>query len=93
MHTLYEKVKDKGIEFLLVNIMESEETVKNVVRKRGYTLPVLMDTEGVVAKEYGVWGTPGVYLVNSKGYVVAFGAGRRDWDSPEGVAVVGSLTD
>jgi len=91
MHTLYEKVKDKGIEFLLVNLMESEDTVRRVVEDRGYTLPVLLDTKGVTAKEYGVWGTPGFYLVNAKGNVVAFGAGRRSWDSGEAVAVVRSL--
>lgn len=93
MHTLHEKVRDKGIEFVLVNIMESAEIVKNVVADRGYTLPVLLDTSGVAAKEYGVWGTPGFYLVNSKGYVVAFGAGRRSWDSNEALVVVRSLAD
>ena len=93
IHALHEKVKDKGIEFLLVNIMESAETVKKVVADRGYTLPVLLDTRGATAKEYGVWGMPGVYLVDSKGYVVAFGAGRRNWDTREGLAIVRSLAD
>jgi peroxiredoxin len=93
IHVLHEKVKDKGIEFVLVNIMESAGTVKEVVEDRGYKLPVLLDTRGEAARKYKVWGTPGVYLINSKGYVVAVGIGRRDWDNREGIAVVRSLAD
>jgi len=93
IHVLHEKVKDKGIAFLLVNLMESAETVKEVVDDRGYTLPVLLDTRGETARKYKVWGTPGVYLINAKGYVVAVGLGRRNWDSREGIAVIRSLAD
>jgi len=93
MHTLYEKVKDEGLEFILVNLMESPEKVKDVVADRGYTLPVLLDVTGEVAREYKVWGTPGIYLVNPQGYVVAVGLGSRNWDSREGIDVLRALAD
>ena len=93
IHAVYEKVKDAGVAFVLVDLMESRETVKAAVAQRRYTLPILLDTTGEVAREYRVWGTPGVYLVNRRGYVVALGLGRRNWDSPEGIAVLRSLAD
>ena len=93
IHAVYEKVKDAGVEFILVDVMESRKTVEAAVAQRGYTLPVLLDTTGKVAREYRVWGTPGVYLVNREGYVVALGLGRRNWDSPEGIAVLRSLAN
>ena len=91
MHQVYEKVRGSGIEFLLVNIMESAATVKHAVRQRGYTLPVLLDPTGSAARSYKVWGTPGVYLIDTKGRVVAVGLGTRPWDSPEGLRVLKAL--
>lgn len=93
MHTLYEKVKDHGVEFILVNLMERPEKVKDVVAERGYTLPVWLDTTGKAARAYKVWGTPGVYLVNPEGYVVAVGLGRRNWNSAEGLEVLRALAE
>lgn len=93
MHQVHEKVKNSGIEFLLVNVMENAATVKRAVRQRGYTLPVLLDSTGRAAASYKVWGTPGVYLIDSKGRVVAVGLGTRQWDSPEGVRVLKALNE
>ena len=93
LHTLHEKVRDSGIEFVLVNVMESRETVKQVVTESGYTLPVWLDVTGQAARDYRVWGTPGVYLVNPQGQIVALGLGRRNWDSREGIAVLRALAD
>lgn len=93
IHTVHEKVRDSGIAFLLVNVMESPDTVREVVADRGYTLPVLLDINGEAARDYKVWGTPGVYLVDPRGYVVAVGLGRRDWESQEGIAVLKALAD
>lgn len=90
---MHEEVKDKNIEFVLINLMESPETVKEAVADREYTLPVLLDVTGETARNYKVWGTPGVYLINPQGYVVAVGIGRRNWESREGIAVLRALAD
>lgn len=93
IHAVYEKLRGENLEFMLINVMESPETVKRVVAERGYELPVLLDVNGEAARKYRVWGTPGVYLVDPRGYVVALGLGLRNWDSREGMAVLRALAD
>ena len=72
---------------------ESPATVRAEVKKRGYSLPILLDSNAAMAKTYGVWGTPGVYLIDSSGNVIAGGLGPHDWDSPEGLRVLESFAN
>ena len=78
---------------MLINVRESSSTVTEAVKKRGYSFPVLLDSTAATARTYGVWGTPGVYLIDSKGYVIAGGLGPHNWDSPVGLRVLKSFTN
>ena len=53
-----------------------------MVKERGYTSPVLLDTSGdVTGRVYGVFGPPTVYLVDRGGRLVGRAVGRRDWST------------
>jgi len=91
LHNVYEKVKESGLQILLIDIRESHSAVQRVVKKRGYTLQVLLDRNGSVTKSYAVWATPTVYLIDPKGYLIAQAVGPRDWDSAAGLRILKSI--
>lgn len=76
---------------LLIDIQEPASIVEAAVKERGYTLPVLLDSDGTVTQVYGVHATPTVYLVDFDGFVKAQAVGPRDWDSPTGLRILKSL--
>ncbi len=94
INTLYSDLKGRGLEVLLVNIREDPELVKRTVKERGYVAPVLLDRGGDVAgRQYGVWGTPTVYLIDRRGQLVGRIVGPRDWSRPEARTFVQELLE
>ncbi len=94
VHQLYSQFKDKGLEVRLINFREDIETVRRVVRERGYTIPTLVDATGDVSgRVFGVFGPPTVYFVNRRGELIGRAAGARAWDSPAGRAFVQQLLE
>ena len=90
----YSEFKDKGFEVLLVGFREDAETVKKVVRDRGYVAPVILDASGdVTGKSYGVWGPPTLFFVDRKGRLVGRAIGPRGWDSPAAKAFIRGLLE
>jgi hypothetical protein len=56
---LYQDLRGKGLEVLLIDIREDAEQVRRTVKERGYVTPVLLDQSGDVAGPgYRVWGPP-----------------------------------
>jgi hypothetical protein len=94
VHKLYSEFKDKGFEVRLINFRENPETVRRVVRERGYTIPTLIDESGdITGRVYGVFGPPTIYFVNRRGELVGRAAGARPWDSAAGRALVQQLLE
>lgn len=90
----YSEFKDRGLEVVLIDFREDAETVRKVVRERGYTAPVLLDVTGdVTGKSYGVWGTPTFFFVDRKGRLAGRAVGPRGWDSPAAKAFLRALLD
>ena len=91
IHTVYGKMKQTGLTVLLIDIKESRSTVEAAVKERGYTLPVLLDSDGAVTQAYGAIATPTIYLLDSNHFAKARAVGPHDWDSPLGLRVLQSL--
>ncbi len=91
LHRVYDKVKETGLEVLLIDIREKPSTVRKVVKERNYRFPVLLDRDGAVTQSYAVWGTPTVYLIEPDGNLAGRAVGPRNWDSPEGARLLRSL--
>jgi peroxiredoxin len=91
---VYQELKGKGFEVLLISFRESPETVKQAVQDRKYVTPVLLDASGdVTGKVYGVWGPPTVYILDRQGRLVGRAAGPRAWDSPAGRRLLQALLE
>lgn len=76
-----------------VNLSEPSERVKAYVAEMKLTFPVVIDTAGEVARDYGVRFTPTHFLIDRSGIVRAGGAGHRDWNGPAAHAAVRVLLE
>jgi hypothetical protein len=94
VNRLYEELKAKGLEVLLVNFRERGDLVKKTAQERGYSAPVLLDVSGdVTGRVYGVWGPPTAYLVDRQGRLVGRIQGARDWSAPAARNLLRSLVE
>jgi len=91
INALYEEFKGGGLTLLLVNMGEDVELVRQTVKKRGYTAPVLLDANREVAATYRITGTPTVYLVDRRSQIVGRAIGWREWAGEEGRRLLAAL--
>ena len=70
------------VNFLMVNLTDgSRETVEKAsafVTEKGYSFPVLYDTQSEAATTYGVYSIPTTYFIDSDGYAVTQASGAID---------------
>jgi thiol-disulfide isomerase/thioredoxin len=90
MQKLHEKMLGKKFIILAVSLDRSFETAKTFAGKNGYTFPILLDTSGSVAKEYGISGIPTTYILDKNGNILSKEIGGRDWASAD---VINRLND
>lgn len=83
----FEKLyKEKGgdVQFLMVNLTDGQretlDSAKDFVADKGYTFPVLYDTEQDAAYTYGISSIPLTLFIDVEGYVVAGHTGQMDED-------------
>ena len=91
MNALYEEFKGRGFTLLLVNMGEDPDLVRRVVKARGYTAPVVMDTDQKVSADYVVTGSPTVYILDGRFQVIGRAIGRRDWAGEAGRRLIDAL--
>jgi len=79
----YTDFKDKNIRILAISIdAGGANDVKPFLTEHQYTMPVLLDTTMEVFSRYGLFGTPGTFVADRQGMVVAKGS-AVDFDRPE----------
>ena len=76
---------------LAVNFKESVATVQRYVQGTGMTLPVLLDANGALARQWGVTVFPSTVLVGAAGRVNGVVRGELDWAGPQATQQVTSL--
>ena len=91
MNALYEEFKGRGFTLLLVNMGEDPQLVRQAVKARGYTAPVLLDGDRGVSAAYFVTGHPTAYLVDRRSQIVGRAIGQRDWAGEMGRRLFGAL--
>jgi len=67
---LQEKYRDGELTILSVSSGEKEKPVRSFAAKEGINYTVLMDTEGQVARAFGIVGVPTNLIINRKGELV-----------------------
>lgn len=76
-----------------MNLSESPDRVRAYVAQMKLTFPIVIDSTGKVARDYGVRFTPTQFLIDRTGIVRAGGSGAKDWNSPAAHAVVRLLLE
>ena len=88
---LHRELSPRGLSVVAVNIQESQSTVAAWAREKKITIPILLDTDGEVTREYAVIATPTSFLVDRQGRLLGRMVGPRDWASSSGKALFASL--
>ena len=90
LNALHRELDARGLTLLLIDLHEDKETVRQAVRERQYTAPVLLD-EGRASQAYGVRATPTVFVIGRDGAVLGRAIGNRPWAEAEGRALLQAL--
>jgi peroxiredoxin len=89
---LYHEFKEKGFVILAVDIAEEKEVVRGYLSKAKLPFPVLLDTEGKVAAQYGIRAHPAHFLLDREGKMIGAAMGARNWASDESRNLIRFLT-
>jgi peroxiredoxin len=94
MERLYQKSKEKDFVFLAISVdYEGKQSVKEFIKNKHYTFPVLLDPKCKVLGLYKVKGIPTTVFIDRDGRIVGKTTGPRDWNSPEAVSLLDSLLE
>ncbi len=59
----------KGLVLMAINIGESPEEVEGFMQSQGLFFPVLLDSDGKVAAQYGIRNIPTTFFIDSEGII------------------------
>ena len=93
MEKLHREFRDRGLEIVAVNFREEKDEIQKFLQELGLTFTVLLDKDGKVSEQYGVWSLPLSYVINRKHEFVGKALGSREWDSKEGKNFFRALLD
>lgn len=82
IQTLFEDYAEKGVQFFAISVdaEKSISKVKPYIKSKGYTFPVLLDTNGDVARDYYVDSVPFSLLISKEGEIVYSNLGYKKGD-------------
>lgn len=80
LENLWQKVKDKNIVILGVNVGEDADTIFEFTGTYPVSFPLPMDIDGKVIEQYPIRGLPTTYVINPAGMVTHRAVGSRQWD-------------
>jgi peroxiredoxin len=67
LEQLHKQYTDQGVVVLAINVEENRDDVAEFIADNGYTLTVLLDTDGQVTDAYGVQGIPHTVIIDREG--------------------------
>jgi peroxiredoxin len=70
LNAMYPELEKDGLEVLTIDIQEPENRLNSFVQKYALFMPVLMDKDAAVARDYNVMGVPTIIIVNKNGQIV-----------------------
>lgn len=82
MDRAYQKLKEKDVMILGVNVGEDEDTIFEFTGEYPVTFPLPMDQDAAVVNKYKVIGLPTSFVIDPKGMVTHRAVGSREWDDP-----------
>jgi len=91
IQALARELDRQGLVVLAVNYQEGAEAVRQFTGEARFALPVLLDTDGAVTRQYRVTVLPTSVLIDRRGALVGTVIGFRDWAAPEARAYLQGL--
>jgi len=88
---LHRELTPRGLSILAVDIQEGHSAVAAWVKEKKVTIPILLDADGDVTRQYGVIATPTAFLIDREGRLLGRVVGPRDWSSSPGKALIEGL--
>ena len=88
---LRDKFAGKAFAAFAVNVDEPEARVRTFIKQSGLDLPVLLDTNKTVTRNWGVRVLPVTFLVDREGRVRYRAVGDLDWSDEKIVGVISQL--
>jgi peroxiredoxin len=67
LEPVYRKYRDQGLRILAVNVRQDGDTARRFVARLGISYDTLLDSDGRVARAYGVLGLPTTFFVDRTG--------------------------
>ena len=80
---LKEQLAGRPFELVTVNYGEFPDKINQFLARSGIQLPVLLDTQNEVSREWKVGGLPMTFLVDAHGRVRYYVFGERTWNEGE----------
>lgn len=78
---------------LSINFKESAAHVRSFIKQFHVHFPVLIDRQGDVAEQWGVFAFPSSFLVDDKGRIRYSVNASIDWDTPKVKAIIDQIID
>ncbi|HBI14846.1 MAG TPA: thioredoxin [Desulfobulbaceae bacterium] len=88
MAALDEKMAKESFQMLTILYNDRPQIAENLLRKTGLSFPVLVDTNGVAARQYGLTGVPETYIIDPQGVLREKFIGPADWGSAKALALL-----
>ena len=79
IQSLYDKIENDNIEFIMLSMDNSEEKAKKFIDKKGFTFPVFMAASKVPAM-FRAPSIPTTFVISRKGKVVSKKVGMANYD-------------
>lgn len=78
-----QQAHSQNLVVLAINYREAAPTVEVFVQRQGWTLPVVTDPDGVLARRWGIGIFPSSVLIDAHGRVQAVVRGEVDWQAQQ----------
>jgi peroxiredoxin len=76
INTYYDAHKDEGFVVIGINLEEDARAIKKFTTATPLSFPVVMDSKGKVADQYGVQGLPTSFFVSRTGEIIGYWSGE-----------------
>ena len=64
---VYQAYGERGLAILAINVRQDRKTAAKFIRKLDISYDVLLDSDGAVARKYGVIGLPTTFMIDRDG--------------------------
>ncbi len=82
LNKLYRDYRNKGLIVVAISTDRSVTYVKDYLRNKSLDLPILMDSDGKVFRQFKAFSLPTTFLLDKNGVIIQRYLGEEEWDSP-----------